>query len=100
MQLDIPNFTRFLSQWYKVLKIGTEIIVKRIFATGVSPITLDSLTSRFNIASDYGKIGNMFELKDKSSNMKILDEILKGEEISAIITSQFSLEKYFDEDDK
>ncbi|MGL5086710.1 MAG: PD-(D/E)XK nuclease domain-containing protein, partial [Clostridium sp.] len=52
-----------------------------------------------NIASDYGKLGNMFELKNKTSNMKVLDDILKGEEIISVITSQFSLEKDFDEDD-
>lgn len=186
---EIISKTGFVRKWYEVLKIGTESIVKRIFATGVSPITLDSLTSGFNIASDitrdprfnemmgftedevrnlivntldndlkkneldnlveelrknyngylfsescetrmfnsdmvlyylksyqdfgkapkdlidkniasdYGKLGNMFELKNKSSNMKILDDILNGEEISSVITSQFSLEKDFDEDD-
>lgn len=42
----------FVRKWYEVLKIGTESTVKIIFATGVSPITLDSLTSGFNIASD------------------------------------------------
>ncbi|MGL5354765.1 MAG: AAA family ATPase [Clostridium sp.] len=186
---DIISKTGFVRKWYEVLKIGTERIVSRIFATGVSPITLDSLTSGFNIASDitrdprfnemmgfseeevrklilntafndfsvveldllieelrknyngylfstrankrlfnsdmilyylksyedfgippediidkniasdYGKLGNMFELKNKTSNMKVLDDILKGEEIISVITSQFSLEKDFDEDD-
>ena len=183
---DIVSKTGFVRKWYEVLKIGTESIVSRIFATGVSPITLDSLTSGFNIstditrqerfnemmgfteeevrilikrtiqdekeiekiikemkinyngylfaehanktlfnsdmvlyylknleetgnppielidkniASDYGKLGNMFELKDKNSNYKVLDSILKGERITASITSQFSLEKDFDEDD-
>ena len=183
---DIVSKTGFVRKWYEVLKIGTESIVSRIFATGVSAITLDSLTSGFNIstditrqerfnemmgftedevrilikrtiqdekeiekiikemkinyngylfaehanktlfnsdmvlyylknleetgnppidlidkniASDYGKLGNMFELKDKNSNYKVLDSILKGERITASITSQFSLEKDFDEDD-
>ena len=31
---------------------GTEIVIDRIFITGVAPITLDSLTSGFNISSD------------------------------------------------
>ena len=183
---NLVSKTGFIRKWYEVLKIGTESIVSRIFATGVSPITLDSLTSGFNIstditrqerfnemmgftedevrilikrtiqdekeiekiikemkinyngylfsehanktlfnsdmvlyylknleetgnppielidkniASDYGKLGNMFELKDKNSNYKVLDSILKGERITASITSQFSLEKDFDEDD-
>ena len=31
---------------------GTETVIDRIFITGVAPITLDSLTSGFNISSD------------------------------------------------
>lgn len=185
---EIISQTGFVRKFFEALKIGTESIVKRIFATGVSPITLDSLTSGFNIASDmtrdprfnemmgftedevrnlvinsddtlkeaeidilieemrqnyngylfsskakktvfnsdmvlyylkhyedfgiepenlidkniasdYSKLGNMFELKDKTRNMEVLEEILNGEEITAVITAQFSLEKDFDEDD-
>ena len=36
-------------KWYEILKKGTESVVDRIFITGVAPITLDSLTSGFNI---------------------------------------------------
>ena len=39
-------------KWYEILKEGTESVVDRIFITGVAPITLDSLTSGFNIGSD------------------------------------------------
>ena len=39
-------------KWYEILKKGTESVVDRIFITGVAPITLDSLTSGFNIGSD------------------------------------------------
>ena len=39
-------------KWYEVLKKGTETVVDRIFITGVAPITLDSLTSGFNIGTD------------------------------------------------
>ena len=38
-------------KWYEILKKGTENIVDRIFITGVAPITLDSLTSGFNIST-------------------------------------------------
>jgi hypothetical protein len=186
---NIVSEAGFVRKWYEVLKKGTESIVKRIFITGVSPITLDSLTSGFNIAmdltredsfnemmgftkeeviwlinnvinktlsatelnelldilqknyngylfsedcntrlfnsdmilyymqsyvdsgrgpktlidkniaSDYGKLGRMFDLKDKNQNMKVLDQILKDEKITATITEQFSLEKDFDSDD-
>ena len=39
-------------KWYEILKEGTETVVDRIFITGVAPITLDSLTSGFNISKD------------------------------------------------
>ena len=39
-------------KWYEILKKGTESVVDRIFITGVAPITLDSMTSGFNIGSD------------------------------------------------
>lgn len=185
---EIISKTGFVRKWYEVLKKGSESIVKRIFATGVSPITLDSFTSGFNIgdditlhedfnemmgftdeeirklvlhtsnikvsddkmedliqilrrnyngylfsedcetrlfnsdmilyylksyvikqkgprelidkniASDYSKLGKMFDLKNRHGNMKVLEAILNEEEITGIITTQFSLEKDFDED--
>jgi len=183
------SHTGFVRKWYEVLKKATETIVKKIFATGVSPITLDSLTSGFNIAdnitrledfnemmgftdeevrnlvkatarfeineqemkslmeilrknydgylfcedrekrlfnsdmilyylktyvdkrkgpndlideniaSDYGKLGKMFELKNKDGNMKVLDRILNEDEVITQITKQFSMEKDFSQDD-
>ncbi len=46
--------TGFVRKWYEKIKDGTaEGVIQRFFATGVSPITLDSLTSGFNIAEDY-----------------------------------------------
>ena len=39
-------------KWYEILKKGTETVIDRIFITGVAPITLDSLTSGFNIGKD------------------------------------------------
>ena len=39
-------------KWYEILKKGTETVVDRIFITGVAPITLDSMTSGFNISKD------------------------------------------------
>ena len=186
---EIISKTGFVRKWYEVLKKGTESNIKRIFATGVSPITLDSLTSGFNIATDltlnsefnemmgftkaevveliektslnpisnndmdnlldilqknyngylfslnstirlfnsdmilyylqsylksgkspdslidknistdYGKLGKLFDLKNKSQNLKVLDTILKGDKITCRITDGFSLEKDFSKDD-
>ena len=186
---DIVSKTGFIRKWYEVLKKGTESIINRIFITGVSPITVDSLTSGFNIAlditrnpnfndmmgftkeevvilinkvmkeslqeeeldellgilvetyngylfaedsktklfkkdnilyymknyvefwkrtynlknkniaSDYGKLGKMFDLKNKNANLQVLEGIIKGDKITARITEQFSLEKDFSKDD-
>ena len=41
-----------IRKWYEILKKGTETVIDRIFITGVAPITLDSLTSGFNIGTD------------------------------------------------
>ena len=50
---DTISKTGFVRKWYEVLKTGTsDGLVQRIFATGVSPVTLDGLTSGFNIAKN------------------------------------------------
>lgn len=50
---DIISKTGFVRKWYEKIKDNTgNGIIARFFATGVSPITLDSLTSGFNIATD------------------------------------------------
>ena len=43
----------FVRVWYEVLKEVSGTIVERIFITGVSPMTLDSLTSGFNISLNF-----------------------------------------------
>ena len=49
---DLVSKNGKVRKWYEILKKGTETVIDRIFITGVSPITLDSLTSGFNICSD------------------------------------------------
>ena len=49
---DLVSKNGKVRKWYEVLKKGTETVIDRIFITGVAPITLDSLTSGFNIGSD------------------------------------------------
>ena len=49
-------------KWYEILKEGTESVIDRIFITGVVPITLDSLTSGFNIGSDKTQNDNFNEM--------------------------------------
>jgi Predicted AAA-ATPase len=43
----------YVRKFYEVLKFGTSMgRIGRIFITGVAPVTVDSMTSGFNIASD------------------------------------------------
>ncbi len=51
--LDIVIKNGYVRKYYEALKIATgQGIVANIFMTGVSPITVDSLTSGFNIAKN------------------------------------------------
>jgi len=51
----------FVRKFYEVFKIYTGNVIERIFITGVTTITLDSLTSGFNISRN---IGNRDELNE------------------------------------
>ena len=67
-------------KWYEILKKGTETIVDRIFITGVAPITLDSLTSGFNIGKDITQDIDFNDMMGFTKNELI--EILNSQEIS------------------
>ena len=59
-------------KWYEILKEGTESVIDRIFITGVAPITLDSLTSGFNIGLD------ITQDRDFNEMIGFAEEELKG----------------------
>ena len=66
-------------KWYEILKEGTETVVDRIFITGVAPITLDSLTSGFNIGKDISQDVRFNEMM--GFTREELVRILNNEEI-------------------
>ena len=45
--------TGYLRSFFDTVKSGTESSIKRCFVTGVSPVTMDDLTSGFNIGTNY-----------------------------------------------
>jgi len=51
--LKLVGGNGFVRTFYEALKEGTISVVGRIFITGVSPLTLDSLSSGFNISRNY-----------------------------------------------
>ena len=67
-------------KWYEVLKEGTETVIDRIFITGVAPITLDSLTSGFNIGTDISQDVRFNEMIGFIGSELV--EILKNQKIT------------------
>jgi hypothetical protein len=50
---DVVHASGFVREFYKTVKEGAALgLIPRIFMTGVSPVTLDDLTSGFNITSN------------------------------------------------
>lgn len=45
--------TGYLRTFFDTIKAGTDLSIERVFITGVSPVTLDDLTSGFNIGTNY-----------------------------------------------
>lgn len=45
--------TGYLRNFFDTVKAGTDSAIKRCFVTGVSPVTMDDLTSGFNIGTNY-----------------------------------------------
>lgn len=43
----------YLRKFFNTIKAGTSSSIKRCFVTGVSPVTMDDLTSGFNIGTNY-----------------------------------------------
>ena len=66
-------------KWYEILKKGTESVVDRIFITGVAPITLDSLTSGFNIVTDRTQNEKFNEMMGFTEEE--LKKLMEGQEI-------------------
>ena len=45
--------TGYLRTFFDTIKAGTDSSIERVYVTGVSPVTLDDLTSGFNIGTNY-----------------------------------------------
>ena len=45
--------TGYLRTFFDAIKAGTDSSIERVFVTGVAPVTMDDLTSGFNIGTNY-----------------------------------------------
>ena len=103
---DLVSKNGKVRKWYEILKKGTETVVDRIFITGVAPITLDSLTSGFNIGKDItqdSRFNEMMgfteeELIEMLDRQKISKE--EKEEILPIMKKNYDGYKFSIEADK
>ncbi|MEM8527611.1 MAG: AAA family ATPase [Bacteroidota bacterium] len=78
--MDMVGKNGFVRKFYEAIKVGTfKGVIDRLFVTGVSPITLDSLTSGFNIATNIS-LEKTFNEMTGFSEVEVL-EILKGVEV-------------------
>ncbi len=85
----------FVRKWYEVLKEATKTSVRRIFVTGVSPITLDSLTSGFNIGKNLTRSSKLNEMMGFTEEEVIL---IMGQTLpKGAITSQMleTMRRYY-----
>ena len=90
--------SRKIRCWYEILKEGTESVVDRIFITGIIPLTLDSLTSGFNICSDKTRNANFNEMlgftKEELIEMINNQEILEKRELLLMIREYYEGYKF------
>lgn len=73
----------YIRKFYDVIKDGTDKAIERLFITGVSPVTMDDLTSGFNIGSNYS-------LEPSFNEMMGFTE----EEVRQLLTYYASVEPY------
>ena len=94
---EIVGQNGFVRKFYEAAKVGTQSgIINRLFITGVSPLTLDSLTSGFNISTNislYEEFNAMMGFKEA----EVLD-ILAGVEVpkEQLTTTLNLMKKWYD----
>lgn len=76
---DITSGSGLLKDFYKTIKAATATVIAKTFITGVSSISLDSITSGFNIATNitnspkFNEYAGMTEQELRNIIMKLVD---------------------------
>ena len=60
--------TGYLRAFFNTVKSGTDSSIERCFITGVSPVTMDDLTSGFNIGTNYSLSSEFNEMMGSTEN--------------------------------
>lgn len=94
--LDLVNRNGYVRAFYEVIKEYSGIgVIDRFFATGVLPLTLDNLTSGFNIASNISTnpiFNSMIGFTHKEVK-SVIDEVIQKEKRNEVYNE---LEKNYD----
>jgi hypothetical protein len=85
----------FLRKFFEVVKKKTGSIIDRIFVTGVSPITLDSMTSGFNIAKNKTMDSNLNTMMGftEAEAKYLIEKTLPDYDLDSMLTQ---LKEYYD----
>ena len=107
-ETDVPKTINDMHQWYNGYlfngKAATRLynpdmvlyFTKELGRHGTYPEELLDI----NIASDYGKLRQLFRVEGQEvQNLAVLNELITQEQIAAQLTRQFSFEKEFTRDD-
>ena len=89
------EYTGFYARIKEAIKTG---VVERFFATGIAPITLDSMTTGFNIATDITRkpqFATMIGFSEKEVK-NIIDEVLPEKTQEEKQQIYDTMEKYYD----
>lgn len=65
---DETHKTGYLRAFFNTVKSGTDSSIERCFITGVSPVTMDDLTSGFNIGTNYSLSSEFNEMMGFTEN--------------------------------
>lgn len=105
---DLPSVMADMRQWYdgylfngkaKEQLYNPDMVL--YFATEFAPGgTYPEELLDTNIASDYGKLRDLFRIEGQEvQNLAVLNELISNGQIAAQLTRQFSFEKEFERDD-
>lgn len=95
-------------EYYNGYKFSSELENSRLFNPDMVLYYLSEYTTRgkppqdlidVNIASDYRKIGNLFNLLEIEEGRSIMEELMERNQVLGNLTIQFNLEREFERDD-
>ena len=106
-QMQGDTSITYLSQWYNGYlfhakapsRIYNPDMVLYYFTEWLQEEEYPDKLIDLNIASDYGKIRRLFQLKDPDQNYQVIDQLIHDGFVTSQLTEQFSFERDFTQQD-